>query len=204
MCRLCLLFICTWTNDTSTDTSPVNFGSFHFHLERFKSFANKPPSGFVVGLLICSFALIHLTHPTAWIVCSQPPSSLVATKGGSSVWVYAWLGVRQTECPTDANLACCRNLLSTKGFHLKIELHSKPETSKYLVRMCLGPKIHRGGGASATTPGEGIKKFKKLQTRNFHEISWDFKVPKMTNSTQLDPNCVVDTSLLGNLWWYLW
>ena len=48
------------------------------------------------------------------------------------------------------------------------------------------------------------KASKKLQTRNFHEISWDFKVRKMTNITQLDPNWVVDTWLLGNLWWYLW
>ena len=57
--------------------------------------------------------------------------------------------------------------------------------------------LHRGGGASATTPG------KRHQKAANQELPWDFKVRKMTNSTQLDPNCVFDTWLLGNLW-YLW
>ena len=42
--------------------------------------------------------------------------------------------------------------------------------------------------------------FQPMQTRNFHEIS---RFVKWLIITQLDSNCVFDTWLLGNLWWYL-
>ena len=71
-------------------------------------------------LLVCWFALLlsfTWLIPRHGLFVLNPLPASSQPRGGLRCGSTPGFGVRQTECPTDANLACCRNLLSTKGFH---------------------------------------------------------------------------------------